>query len=88
VQENNILITASLILASFTQPETIGVNPQSMLWLLPLVAAISIVYKATKIPNIKFTPFLKEVVELFGFIVVFMIITGAVLFALEWFLTE
>ncbi|MBN1974698.1 MAG: hypothetical protein JW787_13750 [Sedimentisphaerales bacterium] len=82
------MITVSFILASFVRPEMIGVNPQSMLWLLPLVAAISIVYKTTKIPAIKFTTFLKEVVILFSSIVIFMIITAGVLYTMAWLLTE
>jgi hypothetical protein len=79
---------SSFILASFSQPEMIGVNMQSMLWLLPLIAAISIVYKTTKIENIKFFYFLKEVVVLFSSIVVFMIITAVTLYGLAWLLLE
>jgi hypothetical protein len=81
-------MTSSIILAIFALPEKIGVNPQSMLWLLPLVASISIVYKATKIPAIKFASFFKEVIILFGSIVIFMIFTAVVLYALAWLLLE
>ena len=77
-----------LILAEFTVPERITVNPQSMLWLLPLVAAVAIVYKATKVPKIKAVPFIKEVAVLFGSIVVFMAVTALVLYALAWLITE
>jgi hypothetical protein len=77
-----------LFIASFTVPEKIDVNPQSILWLLPLVASISIVYKATKIPKIKAIGFLKETVILFGSIVIFMAVTAIVLFALAWLITE
>jgi hypothetical protein len=77
-----------LLLANFTVPETIGVNPLSMLWLLPLVASIAIVYKATKVPKITVLNFLKETVILFGSIVIFMIITALVLCASAWFITE
>jgi len=80
----NMLTIASLILADFTVPERITVDPQSMLWLLPLVAAVAIVYKATKAPQIKVAPFTKEVVVLFGSIVVFMAVTALVLYALAW----
>ncbi|MHC4510268.1 MAG: hypothetical protein ACYTAO_15165 [Planctomycetota bacterium] len=79
---------AAFIVASFTVPERIGVDPQSMVWLLPLVAAIAIVYKATKVPKIKASPFIREVVVLFGSIVVFMVITALVLYALAWLITE
>ena len=81
-------IVTNLIIASFTVPERIGVTPKSMLLLLPLIAAITIVYKATKMPKIKFVSFVKEVVILFGSIVVFMVATALVLGALVWLITE
>lgn len=81
-------IIGALVAASFTAPEKIGANPQSMLWLLPLVAAIAVVYKATKLPEIKAGNFLKEAAILFGSIVVFMIITGLTLCVLAWLITE
>jgi len=81
-------ITTAFVMATFTTPEKIGANPQSMLWLLPLVASIAIVYKATKLPEIKAANFLKEVVILFGSIVVFMSITALVLCAFAWLITE
>jgi hypothetical protein len=77
-----------LFLASFTVPEQIGLNPNSMLWLLPLVASIAIVYKALKVPKIRLGIFLKDVAMLFGSIVIFISITALVLFALSWLLTE
>ena len=76
------------IMATFTAPEKIGVTPHSMLWLLPLVAAISIVYKTTKLPKIRFANFLKESVVLFSSIVIFMAITALILVALTWLITE
>ena len=79
---------AAFIMATFTTPERIGVTPQSMLWLLPLVASISIVYKTTKVPRIRFVHFVKESVVLFGSIVIFMAITALVLLALAWLITE
>jgi len=79
---------AAFIMASFTRPENISVNPQSMLWLLPLVAAIAIVYKTTKLPKIKAAHFVKEVTILFGSIVVFMIVAALVLYVLAWLITE
>jgi len=79
---------AAFIMATFTTPENIGVTPQSMLWLLPLVASISIVYKTTKLPKIRFTNFVKETVVLFGSIVIFMTITALVLVAFAWLVTE
>lgn len=79
---------SALLLANFTMPERIGVTPQSMLWLLPLVAAIAVVYKATKVPKITAANFIKESVVLFGSIVVFMAVTAVVLCAAAWLITE
>ena len=79
---------AMTILANFTVPERITVDPKSMLLLLPLVAAIAVVYKATKIPTIKPAHFLKEAAILFGSIVVFMAVTALVLCVFAWIVTE
>jgi hypothetical protein len=76
-----------LVIATFTAPEQIRANPQSMLWLLPLTAAIATVYKATKLPTITASVFLKEVTLLFGSIVAFIIITALALYALVWLIS-
>ena len=68
------------VISSFTVPESIGVNPASMLWLVPLTAAIAVVYKATKVPSIKAGKFARECLVLFGSIMVFMVVTGVVLY--------
>ena len=81
-------ITASLTMASFTIPEQIGTTPLSMLWLLPLVASIAVVYKATKLPEIKAANFIKESVVLFGSIVIFMFVTALILYAIAWVVVE
>lgn len=83
-----MITAASYIMASFTIPEQISTTPQSMLWLLPLVAAIAIVYKATKLPEIKAANFIKESVLLFGSIVVFMFVTAFVLYSVAWLVLE
>jgi hypothetical protein len=80
--------TASLLLASFTMPEQIGTTPLSMLWLLPLVASIAVVYKATKLPEIKAANFIKESVVLFGSIVIFMFVIAFILYAIAWVVLE
>ncbi|MHC4888934.1 MAG: hypothetical protein ACYTEO_05675 [Planctomycetota bacterium] len=82
------MVEAIFVIASFTAPEEIGANPQSMLWLLPLAAAIAVVYKATKLPTITARNFIKEVAILFGSIVVFIIITALALYTLAWLITE
>ena len=76
------------IIATFTAPENIGTNPQSVLWLLPLVASIAVVYKATKLRKITAVSLIKESVLLFGSIIIFMALTALVLFAAAWLITE
>jgi len=80
-------IIAAFVIATFTVPENIGANPQVLLWLLPLTAAIVIVYKATKLPTITAGTFLKETAVLFGSIVIFIILIALVLYALAWLFT-
>lgn len=75
---------AIFVIATFTAPENFGANPQSMLWLLPLVAAIAIIYKATKLPAIKAAHFIKETSILFGAMVVVIIIAALTLHAFAW----
>jgi hypothetical protein len=55
-----------------------------MLWLLPLAAAISVVYKATKLPTITAGNFIKEVAALLGSVIVVIIIIALALYALAW----
>ncbi len=83
-----MLTVTALITATFTSPEFIGTNPQSMMWLLPLTAAVAVAYKAMKLPTITAGNFIKEVVLLFVSIVVFMAITALVLFGVSWLVTE
>ena len=79
---------AFLILASFTSPEAIGTNPQSMLWILPLAAAISIVYKTIKVPKITAHSFIKDTFQLFGSIVLFIIAAAVTLCLAAYLATE
>jgi hypothetical protein len=83
-----MIIDNLIIIGTFTTPEKIGTNPQSMLWLLPLTAAIAVVYKTTKLPKITTRSFIKESLILFGSIVMFIIITAFVLHILAWITTE
>lgn len=83
-----MLSQAFLILATFTSPEQIGTNPKSMLWLLPLAAAIAVGYKATKLSTITTGNFIKEVLLLFGSMIAFMVITAVVLWIFTWAVTE
>ncbi|MCK5226165.1 MAG: hypothetical protein KAQ89_05560 [Planctomycetes bacterium] len=76
------------IIANFISPEEIGVNLRAMLWLLPLAAAIAIVYKATKVKKITTRYFLKEVAVLFGSIVVCIVASAIALYGLVWLIVE
>ena len=76
---------AMIMLAQFRIPEEIGTNPRSLLLLLPLLASIAVIYKATKVSNVSAGSFLKESALLFGSILVFMVITALVLTAVVWF---
>lgn len=81
-------LMAAYIVASFTAPENIGTTAQSMLWLLPLAAAITVIYKATKVQTITADKFTKEALVLFGSIIVFILVTALALHALAWLITE
>ena len=76
------------IIASFTAPQTVGITPSSMLWLIPLAAAIAIVYKVTKLETITLETFIKEAGALLGSIVIFMGITALVLYILACVFTS
>jgi len=77
---NNLL--CQYVLAGFTSPVYIGTTAKALLLALPLIAVISIVYKAIKVEEIKFASFLRESILLFGSIVAFMIVTAIVIFAI------
>lgn len=68
------------IIASFSSPEQIGTKPAIEFWLLPLAAAVAVVYKATKLKTITPANFIKEAFFLFGSIVVFIFVAVLVLF--------
>ena len=83
-----MLLNFFSLMATFVSPEQIGTDPKSILWFIPLSAAIAIVYKATKLEKITPGNFAKEVILLFGSIAVFMVITGVVLFAVTWLILK
>ena len=76
------------ILAGFITPMEIGTTPYSLFWVLPIAAAIAIIYKAIKITDITFANFTKHVFVLFLTIVVFMIIAGLGLLGFTWLVLE
>ena len=67
-------------LAGFMSPVYIGTTPQAFLLALPLIAVISIVYKATKMEKLEFVPFVWQVFLLFCSILVFMLLTAIDIF--------
>ena len=77
-----------IVMGSFSQPMPIDTNAASLVWLLPLVAAIAIVYKATKVREIQIRPFAKECAVLFGSIMVFIIVAALILYLVAWVVTE
>ena len=79
-----MLLQAFVVTATFTGPERITTNPQLVLWLLPLAAAIAVIYKTTKLPTITAGLFVKETAILFGSIVVFIVVTALAFYALVW----
>jgi hypothetical protein len=76
------------VLGSFTTPMRIGTDPASMLWLLPLVVSIAVVYKSTKVHRIQPWPFARESGVLVGSIVVFIVVAAAILYGITWVVTE
>ncbi len=75
------------LLASFTHPIEIGTTPGSVLWMFPLLAAISIVYKATKMRVIFWNRFLRETAVLVITVSLFMVVTAVALNIIVWWFT-
>lgn len=76
------------MLASFTSPINIGTTPASMLWMFPLLAAIAIIYKATKLRVLFVKRFLWETLLLFATLCGFMIGAILVLNLVTWLATS
>jgi len=77
-----------ILLASFTTPMHINTDPVSMLWLVPLLVSVVVVYKATKVYKIRAYPFIRESVVLFGSILAFIIVIALVLYGVSWVVTD
>jgi hypothetical protein len=75
-------------LASFTHPVHIGTTPASLLWIVPLIASIAIVYKATKVHHVDGKQFPREVLALFGSILAFIVIAALILVAVWWVIND
>jgi len=76
------------LLASFTAPMHIGTDPASMLWMFPLLAAIAIIYKATKLRVLFYGRFFWETLTLFATLCGFMIAAIVVLNLVGWLITS
>jgi hypothetical protein len=76
------------MLASFTRPEDIATAPAFMLWMFPLLAAIAVIYKATKLRAISWNIFIRETLILFGVLSGFMVLAVVVLNLLVWLITR
>ena len=79
---------SSLVLAAFTAPIEIGTNPAALLWMFPLIAAIALVYKATKMRVLFMKKYLLASLLLFLSVSSFMIMAIAVLNLLSWLITS
>jgi DNA phosphorothioation-dependent restriction protein DptG len=76
------------LLAAFGAPIDIGTDPASMLWMFPVIAAIALVYKATKMRVVIMKRYLLEALVLFLSIAGFMIMAIIVLNLLSWLVTS
>lgn len=81
------MINEAIILAAFTAPLHIGTTPASMLWMFPLLAAIALVYKATKMRVLFLRKYLLESLLLFLSVSGFMIMAIIVLNLVCWLIT-
>jgi hypothetical protein len=76
------------MLASFTIPMQISNGWPMFLWIVPLVLAISLTYKATKLPDMRAGRFLRESIVLTGTIIAFMIFIAIVLTVVAYIFTR
>lgn len=76
------------LLASFTSPIPMGTDAASMLWMFPLLAAIAIIYKVTKMRVLFWDRFAREVLVLFATLSGFMIVAIIVLNLVGWLATS
>ncbi len=82
------MVDSGFILAAFTAPIEIGTTPSSMLWMFPMLAAIALVYKATKMRVIFTKKYLMQSLLLFLSVSGFMIMAIIVLNLLSWLVTS
>jgi hypothetical protein len=81
------MMLTALLIASFTSPMRIPTSPQASLWIIPLMIAIVVVYKTTKLSEITARKFVKETTGLFLSILVFIVLTALVLHAIAYLIS-
>jgi hypothetical protein len=77
-----MFLSCLTMLADFTVPYDVGNGSGSLMWLVPLLAAVAIVYKALKLPVITAEKFIREVIILFGTILIFMALIAVALYVI------
>jgi len=78
---------AALLVANFVSPERMPTSPQTNLWIIPLLVAIAVIYKVTKLPEITPRKFLKETVGLFLTMFVFIVVSALVLHIIAYLIS-
>jgi hypothetical protein len=76
------------LLASFTSPMRINTDPASLLWLVPLLISVVVVYKATKVYRIRPYSFVKESSVLLSSILAFIVLAALILYGVSWLVTD
>lgn len=72
------------MLAAFGAPLPINTDPWAMLWMFPLLAAITVIYKTTKMRVFRWKRFIRESLVLFLTVSAFMIGAIIVLNLIAW----
>jgi len=85
--KNKMFYYTGFQIATFTAPIQIGTAPGMFVWLLPLLLAIAVVYKALKLPNISALNFIKETTAVFCTILIVMVLIAAALHVITWIVT-
>lgn len=78
----------SALLAGFTAPLPIGTDWVSMVWMFPVLAAITLIYKATKMRVFRWKRFFIESLVLLLSVSGFMIAAIIVLNLITWLITS
>lgn len=77
------MLTTS-ILALFSMPLDVPTKAISLLWVLPVGLAISLVYKSVKLEDVNIGVFVREVILLFLTGIGMLVFSSLVLLAVTW----